>query len=160
MTLFSSCTRDEWPIFYPGDSKPNEGTEEPEPPVGSEPDWSLLTGDNHPRIIFTQADFDAIKVNAESNPLLKKIHEVIITTANGKLNKADLVKELDGKRMLNVSREASLRILSCAYAYKTTGDSRYLEKAEKDIAPYVVEETLTIGMRQIIFLMWERWLLR
>lgn len=134
MTLFSSCTRDEWPIFYPGDSKPNEGTEEPEPPVGSEPDWSLLTGDNHPRIIFTQADFDAIKVNAESNPLLKKIHEVIITTANGKLNKADLVKELDGKRMLNVSREASLRILSCAYAYKTTGDSRYLEKAEKDIA--------------------------
>ena len=60
MTLFSSCTRDEWPIFYPGVSTPNEGTEEPEPPVGSEPDWSLLTGDNHPRIIFTQTDFDVV----------------------------------------------------------------------------------------------------
>ena len=131
--VISSCTRDEWPIFHPGDSRPGGGTEEPQPPAGTEPDWSRLTADNHPRIIFTQEDFDAIKANAGSNPVLKKIHDVIVVTANSKLGAADLVKKLEGKRMLNVSREASLRILSCAYAYKTTGDSKYLEKAEKDM---------------------------
>lgn len=133
MILFSSCTRNEWPIFYPGDSRPDEGTEEPEPPAGTEPDWSLLTADNHPRIIFTQEDFDAIKADPESNPMLKKIHNVIINTANSKVDAPDLVKKLEGKRMLNVSREAALRILSCAYAYKTTGDAKYLKQAEKDM---------------------------
>lgn len=135
--FMASCAKEEFPLFHPGDSqKPDNGTEVPDPPTPpavTEPDWSRLTASAHPRIIFTDRDFNAIKESVSSNTLLKSVHDQIIRKANGYIGAKDLEKVLVGKRMLDVSRKAEERLLACAYAYKTTGDTRYLTQAEHDI---------------------------
>lgn len=142
ITLFSacfilgSCAEDTYPVFYPGSSVKDEGGDNPEPPgTVTSPDYSRLTADNHPRVIFTDADFENIasEVTAGTNTALSQIHTAIINKATGYVGAADLVRELSGKRLLSVSRNAEERILFCAYAYKTTGEARYLEQAEHDI---------------------------
>lgn len=136
--LMGGCAKEEFPLFRPGDSSLNktEGEDTPEPPVNpTEPDYSLLTAENHPRVIFTDEEFTALSELAASgaNSAFTQIHDKIITRANGYIGDSDLVRELDGKRLLAVSREAEERILFCAYAYKTTGDTKFLTQAEHDI---------------------------
>ena len=96
--------------------------------------YSKLTASNHPRIIFKQSDFDAIKSYAQTaTGPFKTIHDQIISIADASVGKPNLTRTLSGKRLLDVSRNAMQRILACAYAYKTTGQSKYLTQAEKDI---------------------------
>lgn len=134
--IFSSCADEGYPVFYPGTSVKDEGGDNPEPPATvTSPDYTRLTADNHPRVIFTDADFESIAetVKAGTNTALTQIHTAIINKATGYVGAADLERVLSGKRLLSVSRNAEERILFCAYAYKTTGEARYLEQAENDI---------------------------
>ena len=133
----AGCAKDRFPVFVPGSSAAS-GEEPsnpviPPPMVTPDPDWSRLTSSAHPRIIYTDADFDAIRKGVSGNPVLAEIHNGIIAIATSSLTAADLERKLSGKRLLDVSRNAEERILSCAYAYKTTSDRRFLEKAEHDI---------------------------
>ncbi len=133
----AGCTEDRFPVFVPGSSAAS-GEEPsnpviPPPVVSPDPDWSRLTSSAHPRIIYTDADFEAIRKGISGNPVLAEIHNGIIAIATSSLTAADLERKLSGKRLLDVSRNAEERILSCAYAYKTTSDRRFLEKAEHDI---------------------------
>ena len=138
--IFSGgCATEGFPVFYPGDSKNNQ-TEEPggpsvppPAPPAAEPDWSRLTASAHPRIIFTGEDFDAIKAQVETNPVLSSIHNKIMAIALRSVGSADLQRVLVGKRLLDVSRNAEQRIMACAYAYKVSGEAKYLEQAEHDI---------------------------
>ena len=140
-TLFwVGCEEDGYPIFYPGSSHPEDVQDpdrpDPDPPVSlTEPDYSRLTAENHPRIIFTDKDFAAIseKVASGADETFSSIHSRIISSANSYCGAEDIRYELAGKRLLSVSRNAEQRILFCAYAYKTTGDVKYLEQAEHDI---------------------------
>jgi hypothetical protein len=132
------CTPERMPVYVPGSSSqvedPDpEGTTPVTPPPAAEPDYNRLTAENHPRILFTQNDFEKIAAEHTSYAALNTIHKTIINKANSTVGKADLKYELSGKRLLSVSRDAMERILSCAYAYKTTGDRRYLTQAEHDI---------------------------
>lgn len=133
----AGCTEDRFPVFVPGSSAAS-GEEPsnpviPPPVVTPDPDWSRLTSSAHPRIIYTDADFEAIRKGISGNPVLAEIHNGIIAIATSSLTAADLERKLSGKRLLDVSRNAEERILSCAYAYKTTSDRIFLEKAEHDI---------------------------
>lgn len=133
----AGCAKDRFPVFVPGSSAAS-GEEPsnpviPPPVVTPDPDWSRLTSSAHPRIIYTDADFEAIRKGISGNPVLAEIHNGIIAIATSSLTAADLERKLSGKRLLDVSRNAEERILSCAYAYKTTSDRRFLEKAEHDI---------------------------
>lgn len=104
--------------------------------IGGTPDYSGLTASNHPRMLFTQADFDGIKASLQnnSNPALSQIHSEILYNADKAQTMSALVYDIyDGKRLLNICQEAISRILSCAYAYKTTGQAQYLEKAKEDL---------------------------
>ncbi|MCM1176334.1 MAG: heparinase II/III-family protein [Clostridium sp.] len=132
------CTEEEFPVFWPGDSKPVEegpGTGPVTPPdiPAAEPDWSRLTASAHPRIIFTDADFSGLAGSVESNPVLSSIHSKIMAVALRTVGAADLERVLVGKRLLDKSREAEQRIIACAYAYKVTGEAKYLAQAEHDI---------------------------
>ena len=133
----AGCTEDRFPVFVPGSSAAS-GEEPsnpviPPPVVTPDPDWSRLTSSAHPRIIYTDADFEAIRKGISGNPVLAEIHNGIIAIATSSLTAADLERKLSGKRLLDVSRNAEERILSCAYAYKTTSDRIFLEKADHDI---------------------------
>ena len=84
---------------------------------------------------MTEDDVTAIKtkLTAGTDANLKKLHECIIAYADKALTAKDLVYEVKGKRLLDVSTEAANRIISCSYAYRLTGEDKYLEKAEKDM---------------------------
>ena len=122
-------------IYKPGSGSGNGGNggggEQPSGPG----DYSKLTAANHPRIIMSEDDVTAIKAKlaAGSDANLKKLHECIMAYADKALTAKDLVYEVTGKRLLSVSTEAANRIISCSYAYRLTGEDKYLEKAEKDM---------------------------
>lgn len=133
--MVAACSPERMPIYEPGSSvSPDDGSETvvPTPPAAN-PDYTGLTASNHPRIIFSENDFDNIAQAAASNEALKTIHGAVINMANASVGKADLQYTLSGKRLLSVSRDAMQRILSCAYVYKTTGEQKYLTQAEHDI---------------------------
>lgn len=138
--VLTCCAEDKFPVFEPGSSvKPDDGSgdndpDTPDPPATvTGPDWSRLTAAAHPRLIFTDADFDAISTQVSSDAVLASIHNKILAVAIRSVGAADLERVLSGKRLLDVSRNAEQRILACAYAYRTTGEERYLTQAEHDI---------------------------
>ncbi|MBE6414760.1 MAG: hypothetical protein E7035_09480, partial [Verrucomicrobiaceae bacterium] len=89
----------------------------------------------HPRLFFKDSDIALIKANLEKNAILKAHHERILEIANNSLNAPKLKFKLDGsgKRILGISRAFLLRIAALSYAYKITGDEKYLKAAEKEM---------------------------
>lgn len=98
-------------------------------------DYSLLTATDHPRLFLFNNDFLNIKkqVNANSNKYLKKLHDnmmgaaVIMARTTKPL---EYTKDDSGKRITQISRKAIHRIVDLAYAYRYTGEDKYLEMAE------------------------------
>lgn len=97
--------------------------------------YESLTADNHPRIFFTAKDFADIKkaVARNDNPILTLLHEQMMKTAdeNG-LSRTELKygKDKSGRRL---TTNATNRLVSAAYAYRMTGDKKYLEHVEWDL---------------------------
>lgn len=100
-------------------------------------DISSLTAENHPRLILTDAELNSIRRQVEegSNEPLARIHEAIISKTDALLSAKPLTykKDASGKRILGVSRNAAQRISYCGYAYRYTGDRKYLDKAMETI---------------------------
>ncbi len=126
--------------------KPAEPDKPQEPEQPSEPegptipdsqipaDYSRLTAENHPRLFFKEEDFSAIKSGSAGSPVFKTFHNQLISAADSYIGAEALERTADDqKRILSISRKAMRRLTSCAYAYKTTGDSKYLSQAETDL---------------------------
>ncbi len=98
---------------------------------------SKLTSSNHPRVIFTQKDFDDIKTsidNRTASPVLKEFHNQIISLADSYCGAADLTYKLeDSKRMLGTAQKAFQRLACCAYAFKTTNLKKYKDQVIQDL---------------------------
>ena len=127
--LFIAC--DKRPTFTPGQGGSGGGGGN-----SGGADYSGLTTENHPRIIMTDADVAVIKekLAAGTDENLTRLHESVIAYADKVLTMAPLEYKLVGKRLLDVCTAASNRIISCSYAWRLTGDDRYLKKAEEDLA--------------------------
>ena len=99
-------------------------------------DLSVLTAANHPRLYVDAKTFKTIRKSLKKNPLLANLHAQMMDQAE-KYGLAETPlkykKDESNKRILHVSRAAITRIASAAYAYRMTGDKRYLEHAEQDI---------------------------
>lgn len=132
---FTGCQTERFPIFYPGTSQDVDQDDPQTPPSEDVKDfnWASLETGEHPRIIFSNSDFEALKNALSTDQVLLNLHEKAVSIANSSIGKPDLQHVLTGKRLLSVSRDAERRIVSCAYAYKTTGELKYLTQAEHDI---------------------------
>lgn len=102
------------------------------------PDYDRLTADRHPRLLMDDEAFGSLmeQVRAGNNQVLNRLHATNLRNADiHGLAAAPLAYQLDAaeKRILHISSAALLRIFSCAYAYRATGDSKYLDHAENDI---------------------------
>lgn len=128
-----ACSKEPETYKPGGGSKPGGGGTDK--PSTSKPDYSKLTASNHPRVILTKDAEASIKAKIESgsDENVTMLHKLMIDYANSVLNKRDLTYQKVGKRLLDVSVEAANRIIACSYAYRMTGDGKYLTKAEKDI---------------------------
>lgn len=123
------------------DSIENSGEEsqtDPEPEPVPDADWTRLTAENHPRIFLDDDEFAEMKVAVNSDPdgYLSMLHSEVMYLADKiGMSTSTLTFTLDAsnKRILTVSKNAFVRIFSCAYAYRYTGERKYLEHAIKDI---------------------------
>ena len=87
----------------------------------------------HPRLFFLAADEAILKAKLNSTAQLKKVHDIIIAECDKMLMLPVQQRVLIGKRLLNVSREAIRRISFLSYAYRMTGDIRYIGRAETEM---------------------------
>lgn len=131
----SACSDDDKATFTPGSGGTTQGGGNGGNTPSGGGDYSQLTAANHPRIIMTEEDVTAIrtKLDAGTDANLKALHDCIINYADKTLTAKDLVYEVKGKRLLDVSTEAANRIISCSYAWRLTGETKYLDKAKKDL---------------------------
>jgi len=92
--MAAGCAPEGMPVYKPGSShtgSPDKG-DDPQggivtpPPAVAQPDYSRLTSENHPRIIFSQDDFSKIVSATEGNEALKVVHDIIIN------NKPNIIK--------------------------------------------------------------------
>lgn len=130
LAFFISCQSDDHNAFRPGSTHTDDPSEE-----GG---YENLTAENHPRIFMNNEDFKALKLRLKDNSdaNLTLLHTEVMALAESKgMDAEPLTYKLDAsnKRILNVSQKALLRIFTCAYAYRMTGDKKYLDKAESDI---------------------------
>ena len=97
--------------------------------------YSALTSANHPRLFADDEEFARIReaVLEGGNPMLSRLHERVMQIAESEGQSPDtLVAKLDASnmRLLAVCRLAVTRIFSAAYAYRFTGEERFLRLCE------------------------------
>ena len=96
----------------------------------------MLAPECHPRLIFDSDDFSRLKKKVNGTDPLGRLHNCVMTLADQAVSSTERLEfELDASntRLLAVSREALSRLVSCAYAYRITGEDKYLQKAVQDI---------------------------
>lgn len=99
-------------------------------------DCTSFTEGNHPRIFLDGKDFRKLKKETRKSEYLGVFHEHMMRVAGESLNDDEPVeyrKDESGRRILEQSRRALIRIVSLSYAYRVTGKKVYLKKAEWNI---------------------------
>ena len=105
-------------------------------------DYSRLKSLGHPRLFMSASDFDILKTKVsdtgrQENIFLYNIHRTIINHADELVAKPDAISytmDASGRRLLPMSKKAVDGILHHAYAYRTTGDAKYLAAAREILA--------------------------
>jgi hypothetical protein len=103
------------------------------PAVAAEPDPLIRLRPGHPRLLVTEAQLAAAKRTAATDPLQRALQARIIELAVSELTAKPLAHVLIGPRMLDQSRRAISQILTEAMAYRLTGDTRFSDRARKDL---------------------------
>lgn len=92
----------------------------------------------HPRIIYDEQDFEALAKVLESgdNQVINRLHECIMMAADAAVADESVLKyekDASNRRILHVSRSAIKRLVPCSYAYRMTGNKKYLRKVRYDL---------------------------
>jgi hypothetical protein len=99
--------------------------------IAADPIGRLRAG--HPRLLVTDGELALALDAAKADPLRAALHARIVDAATADLAAPPLIRKLKGPRLLDTSRAAIRRILTCAMAYRITGDGRFLAKARGDL---------------------------
>jgi hypothetical protein len=86
----------------------------------------------HPRLLLTDEGLAAAATAAKTDPLRAALHKRIIATAEAILN-APPIRHPDNNLAPEQERYAVYDILTCAMAYRLTGDARLLTRAKSDL---------------------------
>lgn len=96
------------------------------------PDKDLAEA-GHPRILLLKGEEQLIRNLIDSDEVWQEMHFTILEQCNSFLGKATLERKMVGRRLLGTSRELLKRVFFLSYAYRMTGDERFLNKAEEEI---------------------------
>jgi len=87
----------------------------------------------HPRLLLTDARLQELKTMSTTDDRLKKYASDVIAQADKDIFKSPILHVLVGSDMLDKSRECLLRIYDLAFAYRWTGNEKYLAAAESNL---------------------------
>ena len=88
---------------------------------------------SHPRILLLKGEETAIIKTIANDVTWKKVHTTILLECDNILTKSPVKRILIGRRLLDKSREALRRIFYLSYAWRTTNDIKYMNRAEKEM---------------------------
>lgn len=114
-SAFSSCEK-------------TETQPQPEPEI-------VLTGilktlqKEHPRLLLTETRLQELKTLSNTDARLKKYAADVVAQADKDIFKSPIQHVLIGPRLLDKSRECLLRVYDLAFAYRWTGNEKYLSSA-------------------------------
>lgn len=87
----------------------------------------------HPRLFFSGAETAGMKAKIEGDPLLSAAYGHLVASADALMDVEPVKREKIGKRLLSVSRTCLQRVSYLAFAYRMTGEQRYLDRAKKEM---------------------------
>jgi hypothetical protein len=87
----------------------------------------------HPRLLLPRGDERLVQRDIASDSLRRKVHRAILAGADEMLELPPIERIQIGRRLLDKSREGLRRSFFLSYAWRTTGDARYLRRAEREL---------------------------
>lgn len=87
----------------------------------------------HPRILLLEGEENQIRDLINSDDTWQKVHFAILEESNKILSRAELERNMIGRRLLSTSRELLRRVFFLSYAFRMTGETKFLDKAEKEM---------------------------
>lgn len=87
----------------------------------------------HPRILLFKGEESNIIQSIEKDNAWKKMHQLILNGSDQMIPTPTLQRIQIGRRLLDKSREALRRLFFLSYAYRTTGEKKYLSRAEQEM---------------------------
>jgi hypothetical protein len=88
---------------------------------------------DHPRIMLLKGEEKAIMKSVKASPVWAKMHQTILDECDKIIPLPPIERIQIGRRLLDKSREALRRIFFLSYAYRTSGEVKYAERAEKEM---------------------------
>jgi len=88
---------------------------------------------SHPRLFISDQKLPGVIRQIQASGKLKTLHKELIRQANGLIKQKPVERIQIGRRLLSVSREALRRLLVLGWAYRTSGDEKYLKRAEQEM---------------------------
>ncbi|HVW60304.1 MAG TPA: heparinase II/III family protein [Puia sp.] len=92
-----------------------------------------LTPPPHPRILLLRGEENAVKKTIGGDKIWIKMQQAIIAESDMIITLPPIERIKIGRRLLGKSREALRRLFFLSYAYRTTRDVKYLQRAEKEM---------------------------
>ncbi len=87
----------------------------------------------HPRILLLKGEEEGIRKGIAADKIWSKMQTAIIDESDRMLLLPPVERIQIGRRLLDKSREALRRLFFLSYAYRTTRDAKYLQRAEKEM---------------------------
>ena len=88
---------------------------------------------SHPRILLLAGEEVALKKSIASDKIWSKMQQAILDESDRIISLPPVERIQIGRRLLDKSREALRRIFFLSYSYRTAGDVKYLQRAEKEM---------------------------
>ncbi|MEY4930373.1 MAG: hypothetical protein RI909_1097, partial [Bacteroidota bacterium] len=87
----------------------------------------------HPRILLLKGEEERIKAAIVTDSTWGALHQVILKECRKIIDAPVVVYKLEGRRLLEVSRTCRKRLFYLSYAYRMTGETIFLQRAEKEL---------------------------
>ncbi len=105
--------------------------------VGAQPDLSKrlasAADEAHPRLFVSADEWGELSDRIGADQQLKALREEIRRQAEAMLELEPVEREKVGRRLLGVSRTALKRVSYLGFAYRSTGDERFADRAEREM---------------------------
>ncbi len=95
--------------------------------------WIAKAPKEHPRLLASAAELDALKQSTKGNPLAKALATAVVRNALAIEKIAPITREQEGRRLLGQSRRCVERVITLAMAYHLTGDTRHARRCEQEM---------------------------
>lgn len=88
---------------------------------------------DHPRLLLLKGEEKALMAQIGKYSQWQTVHKAMLEECDRLLDAAPVERIKIGKRLLDKSRECLRRVFMLSYAYRTTGEQKYLTRAEKEL---------------------------